>query len=103
MQPGLAVDAAQVEDVLGLRVGAEHLLVVDQAEVALARQQDRRQRVDGEVAVALLEDGADVDHRVGVGARRGEARDRRRVRRQERRTAAGAGVRLVGSSRSAKT
>jgi hypothetical protein len=31
----LAVDTAQVEDVAGLRVGAEHLLVVDQAERAL--------------------------------------------------------------------
>ena len=67
----LAVHATQVEDVSGARVGAERLLVVDQAEPALAGQQDGRQLVDGQVTVALLEDGADVDN--GVRIRRPRA------------------------------
>jgi len=64
---GVAVDGSRVEQVVG-RVRAERLLVVDQAELALRGQQNCRHRVDGQVTMSLLEDGADVDHRVGTGA-----------------------------------
>src|SRR5215212_4034493 len=58
----LPVDAAQVEDVLAvLEVGRERLLVVDQPEPPLARQEKRRQLFDLEVAMPLLKHGADVD------------------------------------------
>src|SRR5215813_9569544 len=51
------VDATQDENVRPvLGVGREDLLVVDQPELALARQEKRRQVLDPEVAVALLED-----------------------------------------------
>ncbi|HUO72766.1 MAG TPA: hypothetical protein VMU39_18495 [Solirubrobacteraceae bacterium] len=73
---GLAVHASQIEDVSGIRVRAEHLLVVDQPESALSREKDRRHVVDIEVAMALLEDRADVDHGVALGARGGEPADR---------------------------
>src|SRR3989442_15112552 len=43
----VAVDASQLEDVADVRVGAEHLLVVGQAEPALVRQQHRRHLVHG--------------------------------------------------------
>ena len=52
---GLAVHAPDVEDVVLGGVRAEHLLVVDQAEPALAGQQDRRHPVKGQVAVVLPE------------------------------------------------
>ena len=54
----VAVDAAQVEDVVGARGGAEGLLVVEEAERALPGQQDRRQVVDGEgrlISVMILD------------------------------------------------
>ena len=60
-----------------LRSGAVGLLVVDQPEAPLARQQHRRQLFDLEVAVPLLEDRANVDDAVDVRPRRGEAADRR--------------------------
>ena len=69
--PRLAVDAAQIEDVGAvLEVGRERLLVVDQPEASLARKQNRRQLLDLEVAMPLLEDRANVDDAVDVCARR---------------------------------
>ena len=51
----LAVDAAQREDIGAvLQVGGVDLLVVDQPEAPLARQQQCRQRIDIDLAVALL-------------------------------------------------
>lgn len=73
--PLLPVQATQLEDVGG-RVGAEDLLVIDEPERSLARQQDRRQVRDGDVAMPLLEHGPHVEHRVGIGTGRGEPGDR---------------------------
>ena len=64
----LAVDPAQIEDVAGPRVGGERLLVVDEPVGAFAREQQRRQLRKGEVAVALLEDRAEIEHAVDVGS-----------------------------------
>src|SRR5207244_2900956 len=75
----LTVDAAQLEDVgTVLEVGAVGLLVVDKPEAPLARKQNRREFFDLEVAVPLLEDGANIDHAVNVHPRRGEHRQRDR-------------------------
>src|SRR5579875_4123100 len=79
----LAVDAAQVEDVAGVRIGAEDLLVVDQPEPALFGKQDRWHGADAEPMMVLLEDRANVDHRVRVHARRREPSQRRALRAQE--------------------
>ena len=77
-RPRLAVDAAQIEDVGAvLEIGRERLLVVDQPEPALARQQKRRQLLDLEVAMPLLEDRADVDDAVDVCGGGREAADGR--------------------------
>jgi len=76
--PLLAIDASHLEDVgPGLEVGAEHLLVVDQAEAALSRQQDGWHSNDRKVTMPLLENGPDVDHGIDVVAARREALDRR--------------------------
>ena len=69
-----AVDAAQIEDVGAvLEVGAIGLLVVDEPEASLARQQDGRQFLDLELAVSLLEDRANVDDAVDVDVGPGRA------------------------------
>lgn len=64
---GVPIDPAQVEDVLGRWIRAEHLLVIGDAEGALAWEQDCRQLVDLKFVVPLLEDRPDVDDRVGIG------------------------------------
>src|SRR5580692_3333014 len=51
----LAIHPSQLEDVPGLRVNAEHLLVVDQAELTLFWEQYRRHLVHGQVTMPLLE------------------------------------------------
>src|SRR5260370_32066988 len=77
-RPLPTVDAAQLEDVgTVLEVRAVGLLVVDKPEAPLARKQNRRELFDLEVAVSLLEDGANIDHAVDVRPRRGEPADRR--------------------------
>ena len=54
-----AIDAAQIEDVAAVaQVGRKGLLVVDEPEPALPRKQDGGQRLDVDVAVALLKDRA---------------------------------------------
>ncbi len=59
--------------------------------------------VDGQVAMALLEDRANVDHRVGCGAGRGEALDRRGAPSSRKRQSARARESsAVGSRASAK-
>ena len=61
-----------VEDVRPvLQVRAEHLLVVAQPVAALARQQQRGHGLDRELAMALLEDRAQVEHGIQVLARGG--------------------------------
>ena len=63
------VDASAVEDVWAVvQLGAEDLLVVDEPEPALAREQKRRHGIDRHVSVGLLVDRTDVDHRVDVVA-----------------------------------
>ena len=52
----LPVHTPQLEDVVGVRIGTEHLLVVDQAEPALP-QQGRRHLVHGQVTMSLLRYG----------------------------------------------
>jgi hypothetical protein len=75
---GATVHTAQIEDVGAVRVWTEHLLVVDQAELALSRQQYRRHLGHRELAMALLKDSAHVDGAVGFRAGRRETFDRRR-------------------------
>ena len=65
--PRLPVDAAHRKYVVtALEVGAEHLFVVVQAVSSLAGQKQRGHGLDGELAMRLLEDRPDVDHRVDV-------------------------------------
>ena len=72
----LAVDAAQVEDVLARpAVGAEHLFIVVQAVASLARQEQGGHGRQVEIAVVLLENRAQIDNRIDIGVRRGEAAD----------------------------
>ena len=59
----------------GLRVGAEHLFVVVQAVAALARQEQGGYGRQVEIAVVLLENRAEIDNRIDIGVRRGEAAD----------------------------
>ena len=68
----LAIDAPQGENIMaGLRIGAEDLLVVDKSVASLPRQKQRWHRLDGEIAMILLENASDIDHRVDILARRG--------------------------------
>ncbi len=72
----VAVDVTHVEDVAGARSGTEDLLMIRQPEYPLPRHQDRRHRVYGQTPMPLLEDGPDVDDRVGVGSGRRVPTDR---------------------------
>src|SRR5262249_61288421 len=70
--------APQVEDVLAQpAVGAEHLFVVVQPVASLAGQEQGGHGPQVEIAVALLEDGTEVDNGIDVCIRPGEAADRR--------------------------
>jgi hypothetical protein len=63
----LPVDTTQVENiVLGLRVGAEDLLVVDEIELPFARQEDRRHDVDRQFPMRLLADRDYLNHKIDV-------------------------------------
>jgi hypothetical protein len=74
----ISVDAPQVEDVLAPpTVGAEHLFVVVQPVSSLAGQEQGGHGRQVEIAVALLEDGTEIDNGIDVYIRRGEAADRR--------------------------
>jgi hypothetical protein len=74
----ISVDAPQVEDVLAQpTVGAEHLFVVVQPVASLAGQEQGGHGRQVEIAVALLEDGTEIDNCIDVYIRRGEAADRR--------------------------
>ena len=74
----ISVDAPQVEDVLAQpAVGAEHLFVVVQPVASLAGQEQGGHGRQVEIAVALLEDGTEIDNGIDVYIRRGEAADRR--------------------------
>ena len=65
------VDASGVEDVWAVvQLGAEDLLVVDEPEPALAREQKRRHGIDRQVLMRLLANRSDVDDRVEVSAGR---------------------------------
>ena len=78
----IPVDTPQVEDVLAqLTVKAEHLFVVVQPVASLAGQEQGGHGPQVEIAVALLEDGTEVDNGIDVCIRRGEAADRRAWRR----------------------
>ena len=57
----LAVDPPQLEYVVGIRVRAEHLLVVDEAEPALPRQENTGHLLNIELTVSLLEDGPNIN------------------------------------------
>ncbi len=74
----VSMDAAHVEDILaGLQVRAEHLLIVAKPVAALLGQKQGGHGRDGNVAMALLEDGPDIDDGVDVLARRRVSLDRR--------------------------
>ncbi len=63
------VDAAQGEDVVAvLQVGAEHLLIVAQPVTSFPGQKQGWHNLDGERVVRLLENRADIDHRIDVFA-----------------------------------
>ena len=76
--PMPAVDPAKVEDILAIRHHrAEHLLVVHEAMAPFRRAQQGGHGAEGQLAVRLLEDRPQVDHRVDVLSLRGMAPDRR--------------------------
>ncbi len=69
-----AVDASAVEDVWTvMQVRSEDLLVVDEPQPALSRQEQRRHGVDSQVSVVLLADRTYIDHRVDIVAGGGVA------------------------------
>ena len=74
----LAIDATHGEDVVtALQIRAEHLFIVSQAVASFVRQQESGHRLKRELAMGLLEDGADVDHGIDVGPVGRVAPDRR--------------------------
>src|ERR1700712_2368129 len=72
--PG-SVQAAKLENVAPLGVGAEHLLIVDQAEPSLSWAKQGRHRIDPQCPVLLLHYSPHVDDGVDIGAVRCEAAD----------------------------
>ena len=60
-------------------IGAEHLLVVAKPVAALLRQEESGHGLDRQLAMALLENRADVDHRVDVRPRRRVSHDGRLI------------------------
>ena len=74
----VSTDAAHVEDILAsLKVRTEHLLIVAKPVAALLGQKQGGHRLNGNVTMALLEDGPDIDDGVDVLARRRVSLDRR--------------------------
>ena len=72
----LAVDAPHIEDVLARpSVRAEHLFIIAQPVASLARQEQGGHGSQVEIAVVLLENRAQIDNRIDIGVRRGEAAD----------------------------
>ena len=62
-----SVDAAHGEDVVAaFEVRTKYLLIVLKSETSLVRQKQRRHRLDGKLTMSLLEDRADIDHRVDI-------------------------------------
>ncbi len=73
----VSIDAPHVENVgAALEVGAEHLFVVTKPIAALPGQEEGRHGPDVKVAMALLEDGPDIDHGIDVSSRRRVSPDR---------------------------
>src|SRR3954451_9915475 len=72
----VARDPAQVEDVAGPGVRAEHLLVIDEAVAPLPGEQKVRHAGERELAMPLLEDGPHVEERVDVASGRRVPPDR---------------------------
>src|SRR5882757_4456878 len=74
----VAIDAPHVENVLAaLKIRAEHLFVVTKPIAALPGQKEGRHGLDGELEMALLEDGPDIDHGIDIRACRRISRDGR--------------------------
>ena len=74
----LAVDVTQTEDVTAaFQIGAEHFLVVAESVASLPRQEKGWHRFDGQLAMTLLKNRTNIDHRVDVRARRSIFPDRR--------------------------
>ena len=64
----VSIDASHLENVLAAsKVGTEDLFIVAQPIPTLPGQKQRGHGLNGKCAMALLEDGADIDYRVDIG------------------------------------
>src|SRR5262249_28030720 len=76
--PRFPIDATHREGVVtAFEIEAEHLFVVAKSVTSLPREKQRRQGLDGELEMTLLEHSTDIDHRIDIIAGRGIPSDGR--------------------------